>query len=288
MKGTKVLFAVSLVAGATTAGAAGCGSSKSPGTATSTSDASQQEDSGGDGATGGSGSHCSPLGGGMCNPGQGLTCCVDLLAAITNPTELGTCVAVSACTSNQQYECFGPTDCMTGQACCGGISIEAGLFPGFADAGDASFDAAAFLAAEDDSGGGGGISGLPNDLSGITVESFCQASCSASQTILCSTDSDCPSNLVCGSPLNALAGGEAGAGLAGLGGGLAGFGGGLSLMSCQPPVPDAGTIPIESGAPSGEAGAPPSEAGATSTDAGADASPLPSEASTPSDGAAGG
>jgi hypothetical protein len=165
--------------------------------------------------------------------------------------------------------------------CCGGLEIDASLFP-MLDGGDASFDFA--------EAGGAGAAGLPAELAGITAETFCQASCSASQAILCGSVSDCPSGLVCGPALSALGAADAGAGLGGLGGAgglgaaLGGGGGLLSLMACQPPTPDAATLPLESGAPSGDAG----EAGASSIDAGTDASPMPSEAAPPSDGATSG
>jgi len=287
MRSSKVVFAVSLFVGAATAGAVGCGSSKTPAAAASMG--ATGADSGGEAGPGDYGSHCSPIGGGTCTAREGLTCCVDLLAALSAPADLGTCVLQSECTSTVQYACASPNDCTSGQACCGGISIEAGLFPSL-DAGDAGFDGAAFLAAEDDSGGGGGA-GLNAALSGITLESFCQASCTATQQVLCGVDSDCPANMVCGSLLSTFgnAAGGAGAGLSGLGGG-GGDAGLFSLMTCQVPAGDGGTG--EAGAAAGEAGAS-SDSGAALVDvvdagAAADATVSSSEGWAPGDGAADG
>jgi hypothetical protein len=278
MRGSKVLLSVSLALGVATAGAVGCGSSKSAtGTTSSTTTGT---DSGSDGAVaaGAYGSNCSPIGGGSCAAQQGLTCCVDLLAALSDPAALGTCVEQSQCTSTVQYACSSPSDCSGGQSCCGGFSIEAGLFPAFGDAGDASFDAAALLAAEDDSGGAGAGGGLPAALMGITLESFCQASCAATQITLCGADSDCASGTVCTSPVAALGGlfGGAGASTSGVGGDA----GILGLMTCQPA--DAGGVApiVESGAPVAEAAAPAADA-AVSPDA------APVEAAAPGDGAPG-
>src|ERR1700723_1144864 len=81
MRNTRVLFAVSLVAGIGAALAVGCGSSKSSsGGGTPEVDASG--DDGAVEASGGPGSGCSPISLGgpavLCDPGMNLTCCVDL------------------------------------------------------------------------------------------------------------------------------------------------------------------------------------------------------------------
>ncbi len=270
MRTTKIVSALAIFACVATAFAPGCGSTKSPSASTMDPSASS---SGGDdsGALGASGSSCSPVGGGTCNPGQGLTCCVDLLAALSDPATLGTCVTESACASTVQYACANPAGCMTGQVCCGGIAIDAGgLFPGLPDAGDASFDAGAAFAAAGDSGGGG----LPAALSGITLESFCQASCNTGQFVLCAKDSDCPANEVCG---GLGAGTSSDASTSDLSGLLGGGGGLISLMTCVPadagtgagtPVPEAGTTTLGADASTADAGTP-ADGATTTTEAGA-------------------
>ncbi|MGH7733733.1 MAG: hypothetical protein ACREOE_08575, partial [Gemmatimonadales bacterium] len=110
-----------------------------------------------------------------------------------------------------------------------------GLLAALADAGDASFDAAALTAAAD--GGAGGLGALGGALAGLSIESFCQASCMASQQQLCSSDADCKNagaSSVCGPASLAALGGGAG-GIASL---LGGF---IMIKTCQPPEGGTGT-----------------------------------------------
>jgi hypothetical protein len=173
------------------------------------------------------------------------------------------------CTSMIQYQCMVPSDCATGQVCCGGLGGDAGaLLAALGDAGlDGGFDAAGLLAGGD--AGAGGLGGLLGGLAGLTIESFCQTSCMPGQYQLCASGTDCSNagaNSVCGmAPAGALGGGGAGLGAL-LGGAGGGAGGGLlTLMTCQPPDAGVSTSP--------EAG---SDAGST-TDGGASDSSSASE-----------
>jgi hypothetical protein len=167
---------------------------------------------------------------------MGLTCCVDVTglagAAGGGGANLGSCVAPSSCSSMIQYQCMVPTDCASGQVCCGGVGGDAGgLLAALADAGDASFDAASLMAAAD----GGALGGLGGALSGLSIQSFCQASCMASQYQLCASDGDCKNagaSSVCGPASLAALGGGAG-GFASL---LSGF---IMIKTCQ--APEGGT-----------------------------------------------
>src|ERR1700677_2607125 len=98
MRNTRVLFAASLFAGAGVALAAGCGSSKSGGTTPETgNDASSSVDAAEE-PSGGPGAGCGFIAVGnsvmSCEPGMGLSCCINILNAFTNyenSEALGTC-----------------------------------------------------------------------------------------------------------------------------------------------------------------------------------------------------
>jgi hypothetical protein len=201
------------------------------------------------GSSGAVGSNCSPIGGATCLPAQGLTCCVDTTdveSLISDPSSLGTCEVAAACMSMVQYECTGTAGCATGQVCCGGVGGDSGALFGA--------DAAALAA---NGGSAAGIGSLLGGFSSIMLESFCQTSCLATQTQLCSTTADCPEGSICGAPTAATAGLAGAAALTGLFGTLGGSAG-FSLLVCQPA--DAGTTMTEAGTVLAEGGA--SDAGA--------------------------
>ncbi len=135
---------------------------------------------------------------------SGQTCCTMFAippSAACAPT--GTCAGAS-------NECMAPADCASGQVCCAG-SADGGAMP--------AMDASA--------AGAGGIPMIDPSMFSTT----CQASCTATQTQYCTTDTDCPSGQTCqASPLAALVGAF------------------ITLpSSCAAPRPDAGVTTPDSG-----------------------------------------
>lgn len=266
MRNTRVLFAASLLAGAGAALAAGCGSSKSsggPGT-TGASDAAADV---AEEASGGPGAGCGFIGSGVmsCDPGMGLSCCINLLSAFTNyenQEPLGTCQ--TNCTESISYQCLMPTDCTTGQACCGSEMGDASAaLAELAEAGDAALPADASITS---ALSGDAASSITAALGGISFTSTCQASCqpAPAQTQLCATTQDCKANpgYICAAPPASLFGGAAGA-TGGLGG--ANLGALISIMVCQPPPVDGGGTDA-GGTTATDAGG--TDAGSSATDAG--------------------
>jgi len=249
MRNTKILFTVSLFAGAAVALAAGCGSKSSGGNETKTSEdgaTSGGEDASGDGAvTGALGTGCSPIAltgaAQLCEPGQdpALTCCVNLanaFAAYTSGGNVGTCTTVTGCTQSVSVQCLAPTDCSgTTPACCGSESGDAGaLTAALADAGDASFNADAAISAD-------AAASIASLFSGLIFLTGCATSCSATQYQLCTTTSDCADkSYICAPPGAGFLGGAAGGAGASLGGGIS-LSEVITISVCQPP--DAGTTP---------------------------------------------
>ena len=277
MRNTRVLFAVSLFAGIGVAVGVGCGSSKSSGSPSTAMDAAPGDDGAAE-ASGGPGSGCGPIGGGApsCEPGMGLTCCIDLanaISAVTSGGSIGTCMAASACQTSIQYQCLMPSDCTTGtttQSCCGTEMGDAGaLTAALADASfsDASFDAGAFDAAS-----------VTSLFSGLSFEANCAASCTSAQYTLCTTNSDCSAlpGYVCAAPPASLFGGAAGGAGAGALGGIS-LGSVVMIDICQLPTVDSGTPVSDAGSHSDAA----TDAGTTTTtDAATDAGTTATDGAT--------
>jgi hypothetical protein len=263
MRNTRVLFGVSLFAGVAVAVGVGCGSSsKSGGTPPPAADSSTPEDAASDGPSGGNGSGCGPIGSGVtsCDPGMGLTCCIDLsnisniINAVTNGGSIGTCMPTAQCMGTIQYQCLMPSDCSSGSSCCLGTTGDASaLLNAFEDAGDASFTIP-------DSGFDAAGIDASSLLSGVSFDVACQPNgCSASQFTLCASNSDCSAlpGYVCAAPPSALLG--SGASIDGFSASML-----VSIMVCQ--SPDAGGVtPTEAG--TGEKSDAGTDAGEGATDA---------------------
>ncbi len=160
---------------------------------------------------------CSPLGGSLCTPGQGLTCCFP--TGQLSPT--GTCQAQGSCNGNIQVACENAAGCGTSApACCAdlGGTDAGGLLSQLEDSGLLA-DGAAAAAAADDSGGG--ASSFISIFESIHLKVTCETACGAGQIQACATDAECNGGKCV--PLSSLVPADAGVDAGALGGSAAGL-----------------------------------------------------------------